>query len=175
MISRREWIRITAGAAAAVTLGGCGGNTGGSNDASARGAASAAGTQSGEMILPDDSRKRRADPCDWARRALDLGQCRPRGVGRSPCGAERPGRGGRGRGPGLRHSVRIRRRRFRDARGRMGPGGRDRGQHLLGHEGERRGPGWEQGRSARRSGADRALLRPAADQRHRPEPGPQHG
>ena len=57
MISRREWIRITAGAAAAITLGGCGGNTGGSNDASARGAASAAGagggagTQSGEMIL----------------------------------------------------------------------------------------------------------------------------
>ncbi len=53
MISRREWLRITAGAGAAVTLGGCSPNeSGGSGSAAA--AASAGGgasTASGEMIL----------------------------------------------------------------------------------------------------------------------------
>ncbi len=64
MISRRDWIRITAGAGAALGLGACGDAAGGSGGAGGEGAASAAGagssagaasagsgTQSGEMIL----------------------------------------------------------------------------------------------------------------------------
>lgn len=64
MISRREWLRVTAGAGVAVTLGGCDGETGGAaggSGAAAGGAASAGNgaatassaddARSGEMIL----------------------------------------------------------------------------------------------------------------------------
>ena len=57
MISRREWLRVTAGAGAAVTLGACGGNGSGeaanaaANGGAAGGVGADAASQTGEMIL----------------------------------------------------------------------------------------------------------------------------
>lgn len=56
MISRREWIRLTAAAGAAVSIGGCGRDTGGAPDESAGASASAAGDGAGAASVAGDSR-----------------------------------------------------------------------------------------------------------------------